>query len=659
MSQAFGQNWFFPPTTICSDNRRTENAAIDTTFRTILEQPAPLLSVSGKEEQPVAVRADNTRLIIAYPYGIVAEGEKKARGSGRDSVVEWQWSLRNEGSEPTPSVTAFRPLALALPCQGRLAPTLHGCRGGLDDSNFPPLSWSLWSRSNLTEGLPSPWVAKSARGRSSNLDLPFFILENFERNAGLFLALGWSGDWDLRMERGENTVGIHAGMSNLNLTIMPGERFRQPSVLVGQYHGPAIEGFRALRRYLRDYVQPKHRGETVKLITCFNNYYGDRGNFNEAVFLREIPAAAKAGIDYLVIDGGWTGGGDDARWDSVPPFIGNWNRPDPNKFPNGFAPVRKLAEEYGRKMGIWFDVEHAHPHSIALREHPELFHTGILDNNGCHLLRLEQDSAREWAFRSICGPVRALGGQYLKFDMNADPAPIWEHNDLPNRRGWTEIRYIENVYRLWDDLLAEFPEMLTENCASGGRRIDLEMIRRSHTNWLSDHSQSEAIVRYHIYGAAHFLPANQIHTGFAHKFLEPNRPVDWNSALPASAYLSLFGGNFILNDRAHELGPVGLERLGAFLSHFNRTRDAFAGDLTFIGEQVDTYDGISGIAAVDPDSGKRAVVVFGADLARASAALPDGFADLAMAGPRTGDDGSEQFAPAYLFYDDTPRPGKP
>jgi alpha-galactosidase len=616
-------------------------------FDFIKHQPEILLAVNGSPVTPISTREDGDRLTVAYPYDILAEGVRQVR----HQAVEWQWSLRNAGSEPTPPVSAFRPFSIHLPCRGRLAPTLHGCRGGLDDANFPPLSWSLWKRSILTEGLPSPWVARSARGRSSNQDLPFFILENLDHTAGWFIGLGWSGDWDLRMERRVEEISLNAGMTNLNLVLMPGERFRQPSVLVGEYSGPAENGFRAMRNYLRDSVQPKHLGEPVRLITCFNNYYGDRGNFNEQVFLREIPAAAKAGVDYLVIDGGWTGGGDDARWESVPPYIGNWGRPDPKKFPNGFEQVRRAAEQYGRKMGIWFDVEHAHGQSIALREHPELFFTGLLDNNGCYLLRLDTDSGREWAFQSIANILRQLGGQYLKFDMNADPALIWEHNDLPTRRGATEIRYIENVYRLWDDLLAAFPEMLTENCASGGRRIDLEMIRRSHTNWLSDHSQSEAIVRYHIYGAAHFLPANQIHTGFAHKFLEPNRPVDWNGPLPAAAYLSLFGGNFILNDRAHELGVSGQERLRVFLDHFRRTRDAFAGDLTFIGDQADTYDGISGIAGIDPLSGKRAVVIFGADPQVSTARMPAGFASLAANGPQAGDMGDEQFAPAYLYYD--------
>ncbi|MBN2046345.1 MAG: alpha-galactosidase [Anaerolineaceae bacterium] len=620
---------------------------MDTTIKYLIQQPEIALSIHGKNILPIATDVNSTGIQLTYPHGIIARGEKTVHGR----AVEWQWSLRNEGDLPTPPVSSFRPLFLQLPCDGRKAPRLHGSRGGLNDSCFPPVTLSLWEKTLITEGLPNPWNAQSGNGRSSNDDLPFFVLENLDRTGGYFIGIGWSGDWDLVMERDQETVIVHAGMTHLNLSLLPGETFRQPSILIGEYHGPAIEGFRALRGHLRDHVQPKHRGQPVLPITCFNNYYGDRGNFNADVFLREIKAAAEVGIDYLVIDGGWAGGGDDARWESLPEHIGNWERPAPNKFPHGFAPVLETAEQFGRKMGIWFDIEHAHPTSHAVAQHPELFFTGLLDNNGCHLLRLDLEAAREWAFDSICRIVDQLGGQYLKFDMNADPAPIWKQNDLPERRGATEIRYMENLYLLWEQLLEKYPDMLTENCASGGRRIDLEMIRHAHTSFLSDHSQSEAIIRYHIFGAGHFLPANHMGTGFAHKFLEPNRSIPWEGKIPAAAYLSLFGGNFILFDRAHELSETTRADLKTYMRHFNLTRKAFAGELSFIGRQSDTNDGVTGIAAVDPVSGARAAVLFGAAPEDAASYLPEGFTSLAAAGPKAGDMGNEQFCPAFLFYD--------
>jgi alpha-galactosidase len=46
---------------------------------------------------------------------------------------------------------------------------------------------------------------------------------------------------------------------------------------------------------------------------------------------------------------------------------------------------------------------------------------------------------------------------------------------------------IQQGDKFLDDMRARFPDLLQENCASGGRRIDLEMISRAHTYCRSDY----------------------------------------------------------------------------------------------------------------------------------------------------------------------------
>jgi len=55
-----------------------------------------------------------------------------------------------------------------------------------------------------------------------------------------------------------------------------------------------------------------------------------------------------------------------------------------------------------------------------------------------------------------------------------------------DRQGITEIRYVEGLYATWDELRARFPQMYLDDCASGGRRIDLEMVMRSVVQTRSD-----------------------------------------------------------------------------------------------------------------------------------------------------------------------------
>jgi len=63
---------------------------------------------------------------------------------------------------------------------------------------------------------------------------------------------------------------------------------------------------------------------------------------------------------------------------------------------------------------------------------------------------------------------------------------VWRAADEEGRQGITEIKHITGLYRLWDALREKFPSLLIDNCASGGKRIDIETLRRSLPLWRSD-----------------------------------------------------------------------------------------------------------------------------------------------------------------------------
>ena len=71
-----------------------------------------------------------------------------------------------------------------------------------------------------------------------------------------------------------------------------------------------------------------------------------------------------------------------------------------------------------------------------------------------------------------------------------------------------EIRHIEGLYAFWDYLLERFPGLLIDNCASGGRRLDLETIKRSAPLWRSDYYHYDDPDGYqcHNFGLSFFLP---------------------------------------------------------------------------------------------------------------------------------------------------------
>ena len=105
-------------------------------------------------------------------------------------------------------------------------------------------------------------------------------------------------------------------------------------------------------------------------------------------------------------------------------------------------------------------------------------------------LQPRHPAAREYLTKYLIEVIRQYRLDWLRIDYNIDPLPFWQFldNQDPDRVGMAEIRYIEGLYRMWDDLRAAHPHLAIDNCASGGRRIDLETMSRSMPLWRSDNT---------------------------------------------------------------------------------------------------------------------------------------------------------------------------
>lgn len=64
-------------------------------------------------------------------------------------------------------------------------------------------------------------------------------------------------------------------------------------------------------------------------------------------------------------------------------------------------------------------------------------------------------------------------------DFNFNPKPYWEAAEVPDRIGVVENQHVQGYLRFWDSLLLRNPGLWIDSCASGGRRSDLETMRRA------------------------------------------------------------------------------------------------------------------------------------------------------------------------------------
>ena len=91
-----------------------------------------------------------------------------------------------------------------------------------------------------------------------------------------------------------------------------------------------------------------------------------------------------------------------------------------------------------------------------------------LPNSRNNILNLGNPEAREWLTDHISNMISTEGIDVYRQDFNIEPMAFWEKADTPDREGMTEIRYIEGLYTFWDELRFRHPNLIIDNCASGG-----------------------------------------------------------------------------------------------------------------------------------------------------------------------------------------------
>ncbi len=162
----------------------------------------------------------------------------------------------------------------------------------------------------------------------------------------------------------------------------------------------------------------------------------------------------------------------------------------------------------GMQFGLWFECERAMRGTWAVREHPELFWPDPCGGDAFHL-NLARRDAQDWLIELISGWISRLDLRWSRFDYNIRPAAYW-HTADPT--GKIQFAYVQGLYRVFDELRRRHPGWMIENCASGGRRIDLGTLARTHSNWLNDWTLGPQPTRWMQLRAQQFLPVGFTNT---------------------------------------------------------------------------------------------------------------------------------------------------
>lgn len=137
------------------------------------------------------------------------------------------------------------------------------------------------------------------------------------------------------------------------------------------------------------------------------------------------------------------------------------------------------------------------------------FHEYDLEGKGggdTQLLDLGNPAAWKWLVNHVDKLLTDNGIDLYRQDFNMDPLEFWRTNDAPDRQGITEIKHVTGYLAFWDELRRRHPNMLIDSCASGGRRNDLETMRRAVPLWRSDYAYEPIGHQCMTYGISMWLP---------------------------------------------------------------------------------------------------------------------------------------------------------
>lgn len=418
-------------------------------------------------------------------------------------------------------------------------------------------------------------VIENRRGTSSGPQaVPFFALDEQGQATAAngevwYGVLHWSGDFSIALEtdpfdQTAITAGISAAGSSWRLK--PQEQLTTPLLTLGY----SAAGFDAMSEALYDlqfdFLAPRAKAHQVRPI-IYNSWYPYQFAIDEGKLLSLAEKAAAIGAELFVIDDGWFRGRTDDR-----AGLGDWVA-CPDRFPRGLEAIADRCHELGMQFGLWVEPEMVNPDSDLYRAHPDwVIHQPTrektLQRNQL-VLNFARDDVRDFAIAMLDRLIKDYRLDYLKWDMNRYMTePGWP-DATAGEEGSLKIRYLFNLYQVWDHLNRSHPQVLFENCAHGGARADFGMVPYADRINRSDNADPVDVMKLHEGFTTLFLPKTA--GGAGNISPSPNTINGRVTPLSFRAHMGMMG-SMSVGINLLQSPPEELSELRTWLETFKRLR---------------------------------------------------------------------------------------
>jgi len=314
---------------------------------------------------------------------------------------------------------------------------------------------------------------------------PFVAVEDTEAGVVWGAQLAWAGSWQMEVFRQHDDVCLSGGLADREFghwlkTIAPGESLTTPPAVISCVHG-SLDDLCDRLTGVQQRAADTHPEVEHELPIVFNEWCTTWGDPQHDKLLAIADRLKESEVKYLVIDAGWYKQAD-TDWSSG---HGDWV-PSAKLFPNGLEATAQAIRDRGLIPGLWYEMETVGSQSQAFRE----MAAHLLQRDGVPVTvrerrfwNLNDPVAVEYLTERVINLLDRCGFGYLKVDYNESAGLGFED---PDSLGEGLRKQTLGTHRFFEKMRERLPQLVIENCASGGHRLEPSMLARTAMSSFSD-----------------------------------------------------------------------------------------------------------------------------------------------------------------------------
>lgn len=431
---------------------------------------------------------------------------------------------------------------------------------------------------------------------------PFVAIEDTQAGVLWGAQLAWAGSWQLEVTRRADAVSISGGLADYEFghwlkVLAPGESFESPKAHIACVTGQ-LDDLTAKLVELQESLLPEPPEADRDLPVIFNEWCTNWGSPSHDKTIALAKRLQGSGVKYIVIDDGWAKRPPEATMQSN----GDWIL-DTEKFPHGIKATCDAIREMGFIPGVWFEFEVCNPDSEAFQQtdHHLQRHGRVLTVGSRRFWNLNDPWVVDYLDQKLIRFLKESGFGYLKVDYNDNIGIGCDH---PDSQGEGGREHVEGIYRTFRRLKDQVSDLVIENCASGGHRLEPSMMALTAMSSFSDAHESTNIP----------IIARELH-----HLLPPRQSQIWAVLYPKDSperfmysLTATFYGRMCLSGPVHDLSDAQMSIIHQSVAFYKEVAPVIKeGKTHFLGETPENWrdpSGWSGICRVSCD-GQTALVV--------------------------------------------------